>query len=474
MMKNKILGLLLIALISMASATDTVITDTLINTTGQYNLQQEATSGIGGYFYRNLAAASSDSVLIKFHNDNAADDQGVFYAVSDVNATASNPLAKFETTQVDHDQSIIYIVTASDATAGASVVKIESTAATHDEEMLEIANAGSGASLYFSGTTQSIGAAATLSIAPTIDLELAPAGADVDISGADLWLDSGELISFDGSAETNYIYFSTNLQISSTTDIVLDGAGGDVDIDAADLWIDSTKHIALDGSADANYLTYNGSDIVVIAAADIHLDPAGGDVVIDGDTESTSFTIGANSLATTEWVFLDGIDQSVAQADAPTFASVQSSLFNCSGDCTIDSTSDVILDSASYDVLFDGVAANADLRFRMNTSQHPSIVSGGTTLWIGSEWSNIRFYDSTDDTVGGTAYTQVGYLTGVNGYGHIASGTGHFQLNAQATVAKGCNATYKGMMYTDTTGVGALCFCNTTAWEVVAGGGTCG
>ena len=358
MMKNKILGLLLIALISMASATDTVITDTLINTTGQYNLQQEATSGIGGYFYRNLAAASSDSVLIKFHNDNAADDQGVFYAVSDVNATASNPLAKFETTQVDHDQSIIYIVTASDATAGASVVKIESTAATHDEEMLEIANAGSGASLYFSGTTQSIGAAATLSIAPTIDLELAPAGADVDISGADLWLDSGELISFDGSAETNYIYFSTNLQISSTTNIVLDPGSGDVHLDGK-LYINTSqdnswvtiKPSTGDGSDAGMFWSNNtgtqiarisidesggiGYDMIIQtnhANGDMTLSPAGGDVDIDGADLW---------IDSTKHVALDG------SSDA-------NYLTYNSSDIVIIAAADIVLDPAGGQVDIDG------------------------------------------------------------------------------------------------------------------------
>jgi len=42
----------------------------------------------------------------------------------------------------------------------------------------------------------------------------------------------------------------------------------------------------------------------------------------DGDCKATTFTIGANTLSTTEWAFLDGQDQAVTVAGTPQFANL--------------------------------------------------------------------------------------------------------------------------------------------------------
>jgi len=158
MMKNKKLGIFAVFLLlsAVASATDTIVTDGWINTTGQANIDQEATSGIGVLIQRDLAAASTDSQILKVHNDNADDDMITVYVLGDGDDTAATPLVQFETTHADYDVNVFYVKSVSDASAGDSVVKIEATLATHDEELLELANAGSGVSLLLSGTTKSI------------------------------------------------------------------------------------------------------------------------------------------------------------------------------------------------------------------------------------------------------------------------------------------------------------------------------
>ena len=65
-----------------------------------------------------------------------------------------------------------------------------------------------------------------------------------------------------------------------------------------------------------------------------------------GSAEAVSFTIGANTLNTTEWAFLDGQDQAVKTTSSPAFVAVTTP--------TIAATGDLTLDPAGLDVLVDG------------------------------------------------------------------------------------------------------------------------
>lgn len=490
MMKNKIdkltgavIALIAIMLIGIVMGADTIITDEWVNSTGQLWVGQTTTSGIAVLVNRDLAAAGTDSVLVHLYNINATDDQGVLYVQTDVNATASNPTVKIEATQLDHDQGLLYIVTAADATAGDSVVKIEATAAAHDEEILEIANAGSGASILLSGTTKSISdgtaswsgnnlagfgtiTATTGVIAPYMDTPLIQdaadividsGGGDIDIDAADLWLDSGNAITFDGSTHANYIYLSTNLQIIAGADILLDPVGADVDIDAADLWIDATFHVALDGSSDANYLTYNNSDIVVIAAGDIWLDPAGGDVMVDG------------SLTTDVSVITPIVDTPVIQ-DAALIA------IKPSGKTTTDYLLFAAPSTDPQIVSNHALGLNMTLSF-FGTSGGVLGVTAGHALGIANPTGINRVADGVINVYGdnqtvaaaSTVYLQ---LTHDGSNAQVKTGVGDLQLTPVST-------SYNVVIPADCTGscaTGAIswntthiCICTTTnTWETAA------
>lgn len=73
-----------------------------------------------------------------------------------------------------------------------------------------------------------------------------------------------------------------------------------------------------------------------------------------GAITGTSFTIGANTLDTNEWAYLDGLDQSVATTDSPAFVDLTLSGNLAVNGGTITSTGDLTLDPAGLDVLIDG------------------------------------------------------------------------------------------------------------------------
>jgi len=112
------------------------------------------------------------------------------------------------------------------------------------------------------------------------DLTITPTGGDVDINAADLWLDSGKAITFDGTSHANYIQLSTSLQMIATGDILLDPAGADVDIDGADLWIDGGNMVSLNGSTGTNNINFT-TYLNIVGTAGIVLDTAAGDIDVD-------------------------------------------------------------------------------------------------------------------------------------------------------------------------------------------------
>lgn len=148
------------------------------------------------------------------------------------------------------------------------------------------------------------------------DLTITPTGGDVDINTADLWIDSGKHVSFDGSTDTNYIYLSTTLQMIATGDIVLDPAGADVDIDAADLWIDGGNFLSLNGSTASNTLAFS-TNLNIVGSADILLDPAGGDIDIDAADLQIDATkkLSLNGATETDAIYSSTDLQIVAAAD---------------------------------------------------------------------------------------------------------------------------------------------------------------
>lgn len=86
---------------------------------------------------------------------------------------------------------------------------------------------------------------------------------------------------------------------------------------------------------DANGTAANYSDFLVGATGDLTITASGGDISFDnenllttgtlgaGAITGTSFIIGANTLTTSEWAFLDGQDQAVKTTDNVTFNTVK-------------------------------------------------------------------------------------------------------------------------------------------------------
>ena len=120
---------------------------------------QTAVTGQALEVYRNLAAASTDSPIVCFANQNAGDDQSVLTVTSAANAAASNPMVSFETTNAAFDQAVLSItsvgigyglriVTGVDAAAAVPLVHFQATDAAYDQEILKIRQDGVGRGIF--------------------------------------------------------------------------------------------------------------------------------------------------------------------------------------------------------------------------------------------------------------------------------------------------------------------------------------
>jgi hypothetical protein len=78
---------------------------------------------------------------------------------------------------------------------------------------------------------------------------------------------------------------------------------------------------ATDGDYSQSLITgLKTTDAPTFAGATLTGNMTGTTIVNSGDIKGLSFTVGANTLNTTEWAFLDGQDQSVLTTSAPTFS----------------------------------------------------------------------------------------------------------------------------------------------------------
>lgn len=135
----------------------------------------------------------------------------------------------------------------------------------------------------------------------TADIELVCGGGQLDVSGGDVHVDSGKKYGFNGASLTNdfIILTGSNIVIDAAADIVLDAGGGQVDVNEADLTVDSGKKLGLNGIANLanDFISYNGTDVIIDAAADIKLN---GSVSVDVEaalTVGTTVTITGNLTA---------------------------------------------------------------------------------------------------------------------------------------------------------------------------------
>lgn len=105
---------------------------------------------------------------------------------------------------------------------------------------------------------------------------------------------------------------------------------------------------------------------------------AGFDIDNAGDVTASSFTIGANILDTNEWANLDGINQSLATTDTPTFAQINTGIGNT--DVYIMNQNLQTIDDVSFGTVNTGQGANElyDMDQNVQTTDSPTFV--GLTL----------------------------------------------------------------------------------------------
>jgi len=116
---------------------------------------QTETTGQALEVYRNLAAASTDSPIVCFANQNVGDDQSVLTVTTAAGAAASNPMVCFENTDAAFDQAILNIVNDgtgygllvvgnANAASVVSLVHLETTDAAFDQNILTATQDGTG------------------------------------------------------------------------------------------------------------------------------------------------------------------------------------------------------------------------------------------------------------------------------------------------------------------------------------------
>jgi len=148
---------------------------------------------------------------------------------------------------------------------------------------------------------------------------------------------SADRILFWDNSETkaNWLTAGTGLSIADTVMAVnvasvvasIDHGGISGLDDAADhLWAlltDGTRALAGDWSIDDYNLTSAGN----ITGSDVDVNAGTGDYWTSGSVTATAFDIGDNSLTTTEWAHLDGLDQPLKTTDIPYFGAATATNF---------------------------------------------------------------------------------------------------------------------------------------------------
>ena len=115
-----------------------------------------------GWFYRNLASASTAEPMVFIHNDNAGDDQAAL-SINQDSANASilvdqngNSGAAVGAVDIDNDGNDdfgLYVHTTKNADADEALVKLHIETSTFNHEVLEIVNGGGGESITMTNTS---------------------------------------------------------------------------------------------------------------------------------------------------------------------------------------------------------------------------------------------------------------------------------------------------------------------------------
>jgi len=168
---------------------------------------------------------------------------------------------------------------------------------------------------------------------------------------------------------------------------------------------------------DSGYITSAGSSYW-IGTATSNLNMASYIIYGANEVTSSSFTIGANTLETAEFGYLDGIDQSVATSDAVTFATVDTG----QGTNELYDMDQNVLTTSSP--TFSNSNMYGDISVWTNDSGY--ITSAGSSYWIGTATSNLNMASyiiyganevtASSFTIGANSLetAEFGYLDGID------------------------------------------------------------
>lgn len=150
--------------------------------------------------------------------------------------------------------------------ASAASVNINANEAAADQIKLNAQGTNAGFAINLTTTDGQIG----------IDANNAANGDVIINSEDDTTIDATGLISLDAGAASNFTTSAGSITIDSATDIILSATGADIDVSVADLSVDSLKKVCFNGIAAKtnDFIYHDGTDVVVDATADIKLNGA--------------------------------------------------------------------------------------------------------------------------------------------------------------------------------------------------------
>lgn len=183
-----------------------------------------------------------------------------------------------------------------------------------------------------------------------------------------------------------------NLVIGSSSQRIAWGSGNDILIADAD---DATYRLWAGNSTAASApFSVTKAGVVNIDSGTIDGVTIGGSSAAGGTfttLTATSIVIGANTITTSEWAFLDGLNQSVATTSSPTFNAITATSI------IIGANTITTSEWANLDGLNQTLATTSSPTF--NAGTFTSIIIGANTITT-SEWANL---DGLNQTVASTS-----------------------------------------------------------------------
>ena len=228
---------------------------------------------------------------------------------------------------------------------------------------------------------------------------------------------------------------------------------------------------------DTDYNDYDLINVGNITGDDVDINAGTGDYTTTGTVKGTAYIIGANTLNTNEWAYLDGQDQSTSQSDDVTFNKVHLDTDGTylSRDVTgnLHLVDDVIGDYTLANLTIDslGTATYQYVQDWVNTTQSAGKISGGTLSDSGGGEIDVAagtgFIKTTDNALGTTKFfnwsaeSNISLTDNSMNYLYIDYNSGSPQV--------GVTTTRSDIHFTDQIGLGRV-YRESTTLTILSGG----